>query len=165
VGYVQVRFGSSYFDVQLLNRGIDISDGRTGLFMYETEILEFAEVNFQTVKENDSVEKAVSLMSSTNQSELIVLDANDEYKGKINSLSLFNKSGSLLDSAVIDTNSIVIKHDASLQSAMEIAADFVGEIIPIINFDTKKAVAVITEGAIFQAYLSKQNQTVDVEKR
>ena len=165
VGYVQVRFGSSYFDVQLLNRGIDISDGRTGLFMYETEILEFAELNFQTVKENDSVEKAVSLMSSTNQSELIVLDANDEYKGKINSLSLFNKSGSLLDSAVIDTNSIVIKHDASLQSAMEIAADFVGEIIPIINFDTKKAVAVITEGAIFQAYLSKQNQTVDVEKR
>ncbi len=165
VGYVQVRFGSSYFDVQLLNRGIDISDGRTGLFMYETEILEFAEVNFQTVKENDSVEKAVSLMSSTNQSELIVLDANDKYKGKINSLSLFNKSGSLLDSAVIDTNSIVIKHDASLQSAMEIAADFVGEIIPIINFDTKKAVAVITEGAIFQAYLSKQNQTVDVEKR
>ena len=164
VGYVQVRFGSSYFDVQLLNRGIDISDGRTGLFMYETEILEL-QSSFQTVKENDSVEKAVSLMSSTNQSELIVLDANDEYKGKINSLSLFNKSGSLLDSAVIDTNSIVIKHDASLQSAMEIAADFVGEIIPIINFDTKKAVAVITEGAIFQAYLSKQNQTVDVEKR
>ena len=165
VGYVQVRFGSSYFDVQLLNRGIDISDGRTGLFMYETEILEFAELNFQTVKESDSVEKAVSLMSNTNQSELIVLDANDEFKGKINSLSLFNKSGTLLESAVIDTNSIVIKHDASLQSAMEIAADFVGEIIPIINFDTKQAVAVITEGAIFQAYLSKQNQTVDVEKR
>ena len=165
VGYVQVRFGSSYFDVQLLNRGIDISDGRTGLFMYETEILEFAELNFQTVKESDSVEKAVSLMSNTNQSELIVLDANGEFKGKINSLSLFNKSGTLLESAVIDTNSIVIKHDASLQSAMEIAADFVGEIIPIINFDTKQAVAVITEGAIFQAYLSKQNQTVDVEKR
>ena len=42
VGYVQVRFGSSYFDVQLLNRGIDISDGRTGLFMTETDILRFA---------------------------------------------------------------------------------------------------------------------------
>ena len=165
VGYVQVRFGSSYFDVQLLNRGIDISDGRTGLFMYETEILEFAEVNFQTIKESDSVEKAVSLMSSSNQSELIVLDANEEFKGKINSLSLFNKSGTLLESAVIDTNGIVIEHDASLQSAMEIAADFVGEIIPIVDINTKKAVAVITEGAIFQAYLSKKNQTVDVEKR
>ena len=29
----------------------------------------------------------------------------------------------------------------------------------------KKAIAVITEGAIFQAYLSKQNQTVEMEKR
>ena len=48
VGYVQVRFGSSYFDVQLLNRGVDISDGRTGLFMTETDILRFAEPNFHT---------------------------------------------------------------------------------------------------------------------
>jgi hypothetical protein len=48
---------------------------------------------------------------------------------------------------------------------MEIASDFVGEIIPIIQMDQKKAVAIITEGAIFQAYLSKQNQTVEVEKR
>ena len=40
-----------------------------------------------------------------------------------------------------------------------------GEIIPIVDKNTNKAVAVITEGAIFQAYLSKQNQTVEMEKR
>ena len=48
---------------------------------------------------------------------------------------------------------------------MEVASNFVGEIIPIIDTDRKKAIAVITEGAIFQAYLSKQNQTVEMEKR
>ena len=48
---------------------------------------------------------------------------------------------------------------------MEVASTFVGEIIPIIDTNRKKAVAVITEGAIFQAYLSKQNQTVEMEKR
>ncbi len=165
VGYVQVRFGSSYFDVQLLNRGIDISDGRTGLFMNETDILEFSEENFQTVKETDTIKQAVSLMSENEQSELVVVDAKGEFKGKINSLSLFNKSGTILSAGVIETNCIVIKHDASLQSAMEIAADFVGEIIPIINTETNKAVAIITEGAIFQAYLSKQNQTVEMERR
>ena len=63
VGYVQVRFGSSYFDVQLLNRGIDISDGRTGLFMTETDILRFAEQNFHTIKENETVANAILLMS------------------------------------------------------------------------------------------------------
>ena len=48
---------------------------------------------------------------------------------------------------------------------MEIASDFVGEVIPIVETDQNKAVAIITEGAIFQAYLSKQNQTVEMEKR
>jgi CIC family chloride channel protein len=165
VGYVQVRFGSSYFDVQLLNRGIDISDGRTGLFMTETDILRFAETNFHTIKESETVESAVSLMSKIDQSELIVVNQSGEFIGKTNSLSLFNKEGSLSSAEVIDKDCVFIDHDASLQSAMEIASNFVGEVIPIVNIDQNKAVAIITEGAIFQAYLSKQNQTVEMEKR
>ncbi len=165
VGYVQVRFGSSYFDVQLLNRGIDISDGRTGLFMNETDILQFAEINFYTIKESETISDAVLLMSKNDQSELIVESESGEFIGKVNSLSLFNKEGTLSSSNVIDRDCVVIDHDASLQTAMEIASDFVGEIIPIIETNRKKAVAVITEGAIFQAYLSKQNQTVEMEKR
>ena len=165
VGYVQVRFGSSYFDVQLLNRGIDISDGRTGLFMTETDILRFAETNFHTIKESETVESAVSLMSKIDQSELIVVNQSGEFVGKTNSLSLFNKEGSLSSAEVIDKDCVFIDHDASLQSAMEIASNFVGEVIPIVHSDQNKAVAIITEGAIFQAYLSKQNQTVEMEKR
>ena len=165
VGYVQVRFGSSYFDVQLLNRGIDISDGRTGLFITETDILRFAESNFPTINESETVANAILLMSKADQSELIVVNQRGEFLGKINSLSLFNKQGPLSSADVIDKDCVFIKHDASLQSAMEIASDFVGEIIPIVQTDQNKAVAIITEGAIFQAYLSKQNQTVEMEKR
>ena len=165
VGYVQVRFGSSYFDVQLLNRGIDISDGRTGLFMTETDILRFAETNFHTIKESETVESAVSLMSKIDQSELIVVNQSGEFIGKTNSLSLFNKEGSLSSAEVIDKDCVFIDHDASLQIAMEIASNFVGEVIPIVHSDQNKAVAIITEGAIFQAYLSKQSQTVEMEKR
>ena len=165
VGYVQVRFGSSYFDVQLLHRGIDISDGRTGLFMTETDILRFADSNFYTIRESETVASAVSLMSKIEQSELMVVNESGEFIGKINSLSLFNKKGTLVSAEVIDKDCVYIDHDASLQSAMEIASNFVGEIIPIIQTDQKKAVAIITEGAIFQAYLSKQNQTVEMEKR
>jgi CIC family chloride channel protein len=165
VGYVQIRFGSSYFDVQLLHRGIDISDGRTGLFMTETDILRFADLNFYTISESETVASAVSLMSKIEQSELMVVNESGEFIGKINSLSLFNKKGTLVSAEVIDKDCVYIDHDASLQSAMEIASNFVGEIIPIIQTDQKKAVAIITEGAIFQAYLSKQNQTVEMEKR
>ena len=165
VGYVQVRFGSSYFDVQLLNRGIDISDGRTGLFMTETDILEFSDTTFVTVQDTDTVAQAVKIMSENNQSELIVVGENNDFLGKINSLALFNKEGTIRSSKVIDSDCIIIDHTASLQTAMEVASKFVGEIIPVVDTESNKAVAIITEGAIFQAYLSKQNQTVEMEKR
>ena len=165
VGYVQVRFGSSYFDVQLLNRGIDISDGRTGLFMTETDILEFSDMTFVTVQDTDTVAQAVKIMSENNQSELIVVDEKNNFLGKINSLALFNKEGSIRSAKVIDVDCIIIDHTASLQKAMEVASKFVGEIIPVVDTENNKAVAIITEGAIFQAYLSKQNQTVEMEKR
>ena len=165
VGYVQVRFGSSYFDVQLLNRGIDISDGRTGLFMTETDILEFSDMTFVTVQDTDTVAQAVKIMSENNQSELIVVDEKNNFLGKINSLALFNKEGTIRSAKVIDVDCIIIDHTASLQKAMEVASKFVGEIIPVVDTENNKAVAIITEGAIFQAYLSKQNQTVEMEKR
>ena len=165
VGYVQVRFGSSYFDVQLLNRGVDISDGRTGLFMNETDILKFAEANFHKVSENTKVEDVIKMMSDLEQSELIVVGEKEEFVGKVSSLSLFGKKGSIGSSGVIDKDCLTIEHDASLQKAMEVASSFVGEIIPIVNRHTNKAEAIITEGEIFQAYLSKQSQTVDMEKR
>ena len=165
VGYVQVRFGSSYFDVQLLNRGIDISDGRTGLFMTETDILEFSDTTYVTVQDTDTVAQAVKIMSENNQSELIVVDEKNNFLGKINSLALFNKEGTIRSAKVIDADCIIIDHTASLQKAMEVASKFVGEIIPVVDTENNKAVAIITEGAIFQAYLSKQNQTVEMEKR
>ena len=165
VGYVQVRFGSSYFDVQLLNRGIDISDGRTGLFMTETDILEFSDTTYVTVQDTDTVAQAVKIMSENNQSELIVVDEKNNFLGKINSLALFNKEGTIRSAKVIDSDCIIIDHTASLQTAMEVASKFVGEIIPVVDTESNKAVAIITEGAIFQAYLSKQNQTVEMEKR
>jgi CIC family chloride channel protein len=165
VGYVQVRFGSSYFDVQLLNRGIDISNGRTGLFMTETDILKYSEKKFTTVQLDDSIDKVIEQMIKTKQSELVVVDAQQNFYGKVDSMSLLNKTGTLSSSGSVDTSCIVISHEASLQEAMEVASNFVGEIIPIVETRTKKAVAVITEGAIFQAYLSKQDQTIEMEKR
>ncbi|MDA9672222.1 chloride channel protein, partial [Paracoccaceae bacterium] len=165
VGYVHVQFGSSYFDVQLLNRGVDISNGRTGLFMTETDILKYSDETFATVKLEDNIDKVIKLMAKTNQSEIVVLDHEEKFCGKVDALSLINKMGTLRSAGIVDENCLVISHDASLQDAMEVAANFVGEIIPIVEQHTNQAVAVITEGAIFQAYLSKQNQTVEMEKR
>ena len=60
---------------------------------------------------------------------------------------------------------IFIKSDASLQQSMEVAVEFVGESIPIIDEATNVMIGVVTEADLFKDYLSIQNRIVDLERR
>ena len=59
---------------------------------------------------------------------------------------------------------ISIKHDASLQQAIEVASNFVGESIPIVNRDTKAFHGVVTEADLFKLYLTLQSRITDLER-
>ena len=63
-----------------------------------------------------------------------------------------------------DATPILIKHDASLQQAIEVASEFVGESIPVINRDTGEMLGVVTEADLFQLYLSLQTRIADLER-
>tara|TARA_B110000902_G_C13948537_1_gene452668 strand:- start:407 stop:613 length:207 start_codon:yes stop_codon:yes gene_type:complete len=65
----------------------------------------------------------------------------------------------------IDEDALNIKSDASLQQAIEAAANFVGEAIPIIDRSSDSFIGTINEGDIFKLYLELQGQTIDLEKR
>jgi predicted transcriptional regulator len=62
-------------------------------------------------------------------------------------------------------NCIRIDDTASVGDAMEIASDFVGEIIPIWNRRQNVVVGVISENAIFSAYLDEQRKITEMEKQ
>jgi len=60
---------------------------------------------------------------------------------------------------------ISIKSDASLQQAMEVAVNFVGESIPIIDRENDQMLGIVTEADLFNDYLTLQNKIVDLERR
>ena len=165
VSLSHILFGASYFDRQLGDRGIDISTGRSGMFLMEKRASDYASLDYIQLHCEDLVRDASRLMSEQNKNEVIVLDANGQFYGKIELHSLIGKSPSSKIEKFVDTNCVTIKHDASLQQAMEAAANFVGEAIPIINRETNQVISVITEGAIFDAYLKVQDTVIDMEKR
>ena len=165
VSLSHILFGASYFDRQLGDRGIDISTGRSGMFLMEKRASDYASLDYIQLHCNDLVGDASRLMSEQNKNEVIVLDANGQFYGKIELHSLIGKSATSKIEKFVDTNCVTIKHDASLQQAMEAAANFVGEAIPIINRETNQVISVITEGAIFDAYLTVQDTVIDMEKR
>ena len=165
VSLSHILFGASYFDRQLGARGIDISTGRSGMFLMEKRASDYASLDYIQLHCNDLVRDASRLMSEQNKNEVIVIDDNGQFYGKIELHSLIGKSATSKIEKFVDTNCVTIKHDASLQQAMEAAANFVGEAIPIINRETNQVISVITEGAIFDAYLKVQDTVIDMEKR
>jgi len=71
----------------------------------------------------------------------------------------------VLVTAHFQTEVISIKSDASLQQAMEVAVNFVGESIPIIDRENNQMLGIVTEADLFKDYLTLQNKNVDLERR
>ena len=67
-------------------------------------------------------------------------------------------------SETADAEPISIKHDASLLQAIEVASNFVGESLPVINRDTGHLLGVVTEADLFSLYLGLQNRVADLER-
>ena len=165
VSLSHILFGASYFDKQLATRGVDISTGRSGMLLMEKKAADFASNDFIALSGDDIVANATRTMSEKNKNEIIVLDKAGKFVGKIELHALINQDVTEKIKKFTDKNCVTIKNDASLQQAMEAAANFVGEAIPIIDRQTNHVVSVITEGAIFEAYLNVQNTVIDMEKR
>ena len=156
-------YGHSFFDRQLLDRGIDISQGRGHLEMMEIPVSNLVSDDFVIAHESDSKSDIVTRMIARGVSESYLLEKNI-FIGKLTLHELLQKPDNirLIDAA--DTDAISIKHDASLMQAIEIASTFVGESIPVINRDNGNLLGVVTEGDIFGLYLSTQNRITDLER-
>ena len=60
-------------------------------------------------------------------------------------------------------NPVKLNYAASVLQAMEIASNFVGETIPVIDEENGFMVGVVSEANIFDAYLATQSRVHDLE--
>jgi CIC family chloride channel protein len=132
--------------------------------MMETYIANIAHDDYVYIDEKSSAQKAINVMVDAEATEAYVLDASQKFKGKLTLHALLTVSA---DSPVIKhakPDPISIKHDASLQQAIEIASNFVGESIPVINRDNNTLLGVVTEADLFKLYLGLQGRVADLER-
>jgi chloride channel protein, CIC family len=157
-------FGHSFFDRQLLDRGIDVSLGRGHIEMMETYVADIAHDDYVHLDELCSAQNAIKIMLDAKVTESYVLDKNDKFKGKLTLHLLLAVSPDSQVIQHIESNPISIKHDASLQQAIEIASNFVGENIPVIDRDNNVLLGVVTEADLFKLYLGLQGRVADLER-
>ena len=157
-------FGHSLFDKQLLNRNIDLSQGRMGLRLMEENIQSIISLDALKFEPHLDVSSVMSAMVKHGTTEAYIVLNNNKYLGKLNlgSLILADPKDHIME--FIEHDALTIKSDASLQQAIEAASNFIGESIPIVERQSDIFLGTVNEGDIFKLYLELQGQTLDLEK-
>ena len=158
-------FGHSFFDRQLLDRNIDVSMGRGHLELMEKQVIEMTRDSFVQLAPEMVSDHAIEELVLAGSSEAYVVDGStNKFVGKVSYTDLHGRVG-IPVARLLQKNPISIKHDASLQQAMQVASKFVGESIPVLNRKNGILVGVITEADLFRMYLELQEKVVDLERK
>jgi CIC family chloride channel protein len=146
-------FGLSYFDRQLLDRGIDLKLGREHIALSQANIGEIPSSEYVQVEPSASVTNTIEKLKMAKTTEAYVCDDQGILLGKVNILDLY---GVFDLEEVMDTKPLCFDGQDSLIHAMEKASDFVGEGIPVVSEGYLKGV--VTEGDLFNQVLSVQEE-------
>ena len=146
-------FGLSFFDRQLLDRGIDLSRGREYTQMTQISVSEIEFSAHLTFNPGTEGQKILNAMTEKQMTEAYIVDDEQFLLGKINILSLVEDRDNYMDR--IEQNPVTLLSDNALTDAIEIASNFVGESIPIL--EEKRLVGAITEGDLFTKVLALED--------
>ncbi len=144
-------FGLSYFDRQLLDRGVDLRLGQEHVELSLTPISEIESGEFVRLEADTPLQSARQALVSAQVTEAYVCAADDQLIGKVDIHSLAQASS--LDSA-LDPSPVTLEADGKLTDAMTTASTFVGESIPVVH--QGRLVGALSEGDIFNKVLQIQ---------
>ena len=113
----------------------------------------------------DSNQTAINILIESGSTEAYIISPGKGFLGKVTLQTLLKGVPDGPAIAEQEVDPISIKSDASLQQAMEIAVDFVGESIPVIDRISGRLIGIVTEADLLRDYLALQTRVVDLERR
>jgi CIC family chloride channel protein len=161
--FTSLVFGHSFFDEQLLRRGIDLSRGRGDLELQSQAISHVVSDDFVALGPNAKTKDAIDKLVKAQMSEGYCIGDDAKFIGKFALPELLSAPRQAELAQHLVTNPVLLNHDASVLQAMEVASNFVGETIPVIQQENGRMVGVVSEADIFDAYLATQSRVHDLE--
>ena len=155
-------YGHSLFDLQLLARGIDLAKGRIFLELESTKMEELASDDFLYFHPDASAETILEKMQDSQQTEAYCLDENGQFLGKISIFDVVSGTDKTAASLAAQ-DCLTLYHHQSINEAMEIAIDFVGEGLPVLDTQSQKMVGVVSEAHLFDAYSTVTKKVREIE--
>ncbi len=152
-------FGRSWFDVQLLGQGFDISLGRDRVILEEHSIGSLVTKDHVQVDEFASAQETLDLLAQSGRVTAYVVNDDGQYLGSVSLPTLLKtvndqETSRSLSIDLAQRESVILTKQDSIWESMERIGGFVGESIAVIESDDDdRLVGVINESAIVRAYL------------
>jgi CIC family chloride channel protein len=128
------------------------------------KIDELVQTNFVIIQASKSAREASRMLADNKTSEGYCVSENGALLGKLSLQELVAKENLKSIQSILERNPVYLTMGSSVETAREIAADFVGESMPVIDPKTKKLIGLISESDIFRAVLKTQKEVNSLEK-
>ena len=147
-------FGLSFFDRQLLDRGIDMTRGREYIHLSQILVREIESSDYVCFNLTATHREIIDKLRTERVTESYILDNNNKFLGKLNLLDVVDSTQPIEE--LMDKQPLCLHPDNSITEALEIASQFVGESIPII--EDGHLLGALTEGDLFSQVLTLQEK-------
>ncbi|MDN6181070.1 MAG: chloride channel protein [Halomonas subglaciescola] len=156
-------FGRSLFDMQLAQRGLDLSAGRSRALLQSASLKHLLSQDCVTLNPRDSVQQAVMTLSESGHGEACRVDDKQRYRGSVTLADLevmrSQGRGHLRVSECRDTPRPVLDPDASVWDAMHHPQDVTGEAIVVVDDKAGGTfLGVVYETSITRAYMQHSEE-------
>ena len=156
-------FGHSFFDRQLLDRGVDLLKGREAIALEQQPLAPFASQDFVSANPSDSGNTVRVEMENKGHTEAYIVDDERAFLGKLNIYQAIACRDDKV-SEFMDKTPIILYGDESLKNAMVKVSQFVGESLPVVEKETNHLIGSIAEGELFQAVIDIQSEARTIER-
>ncbi len=156
-------FGNSFFDKQLLSRGVAISKGREQILLNEIKIKKYVSTKFSKISPNLKVQQVIKYLLKNKDTEGYIISRDNVFLGKVRLLDLVNKRDQDIINLIQD-KPLVLDCELSLINSIKKLSKFVGESVPVIDKKTNKIVGIISENDVLEAYLNISDEINQIEK-
>ncbi|WP_318782678.1 chloride channel protein [Halomonas elongata] len=151
-------FGRSLFDIQLANRGLDLSAGRGRALLQSARLKHLLSQDCVTLNPRDSIDDAVASLGHHGHGEAYLVDDKGRYHGSVTLADLEVMRGRGQGQRRVRdcprTPRPVLGPEASVWSAMHQLQDVTGEAIAVVDDKADDAfLGVVYEASIARAYL------------
>ena len=157
-----VFFGSSFFDRQLLSRGIDMSLGRENIAMSQVEIGNHTTQDYIKFHKKETTTNILRAFINSKMTEGYFVTNGQQFLGKIRLIDIIDKKEKY-GFELRQKSFIKLNDKDNLISSIDILSEFVGENVPVIN-ENHILIGVVSEGDVLTLYKEVAKDIKSIEK-